>query len=346
MEALREYRDSVQKSYDSYWDNLKKYQEIKDLERDNWMETLDLIAKSGMTDDQIPADYLDNMDSSLNLPPGCSADILRMARVEYEMSLAEKELALEKSGAEVDKIYADMEAKSIDQLLEMERLLNDTPEGTSFFLNGFEYFGRKKATPHVFEAIEVDNDGEATLVFYDKDIGIESLRTVSLGNIGAAKDGWVNAFSENGGLNRFNTRTNEVIPVMSKEEFINPALLPGFSEWAYRHGQVTTQFDEQTLFEKSHPGIDIGNVEGTAIEAFFPEGVTEMTVSRVRGDQPNESEGYGNFIELVDTNGTVYRYSHLQEGVGLMDRKAGDKLLETVNVCWCSSFTYIISPVI
>ncbi|MFA5376085.1 MAG: M23 family metallopeptidase [Dehalococcoidia bacterium] len=71
-------------------------------------------------------------------------------------------------------------------------------------------------------------------------------------------------------------------------------------------GTVTTRPNESTRFEKSHPGIDIANKEGTAIPAFTPGKVTKV----VSGQKPG-TKGYGNYVVVTDSQGNRHQYSHL-----------------------------------
>ena len=74
------------------------------------------------------------------------------------------------------------------------------------------------------------------------------------------------------------------------------------------NGTLTTPFGGSTKFEKFHPGVDIANKIGTAINAFTP-GTVEQVVSGKRQGDP----AFGNFVSIRDPQGNLHRYSHLQQ---------------------------------
>ena len=71
-------------------------------------------------------------------------------------------------------------------------------------------------------------------------------------------------------------------------------------------GVTTTQYGGSTRGEKFHPGVDIANKIGTAINAYTPGVVQEVVLGKKQGDP-----GYGNYILVKDPEGNLQRYSHL-----------------------------------
>jgi len=72
-------------------------------------------------------------------------------------------------------------------------------------------------------------------------------------------------------------------------------------------GAITTRFGESTAYEKFHPGIDVANKMGTALNAF-EDGV----VSRVETGKVNGQKGFGNRIIIKnEKTGNEWSYGHL-----------------------------------
>lgn len=88
------------------------------------------------------------------------------------------------------------------------------------------------------------------------------------------------------------------------------ALPKDISEAFKNLGTVTTEYGGSTRYEGMHPGIDIANVEGTAIPTFVPGKVTEVKTGQAwTPDTPS----FGNYVVVQDNQGNYHRYSHLKD---------------------------------
>lgn len=307
LQRADKLKEQFMNEQNAYVDRLLKYQQIEKMKGDNLQQKLENMAKSGMQSKDIDPELLAAWDETYGFIPGTTAGILDFVYDEAQLDKAGK--------------VADIDKKYMDSAIALQNLLNEVPKGTSIYVNGREYFGRATEKKNIETSIEVDENGNGTLIWFNKDItpGDKGfMGTVSLGHIGSARDGWINAYDpENGFSYRYNTNTGEAKPVITSGGQTNPELDPQFMAWAYDHGEISQHYGQPSKVQpKGHTGVDIANVEGTPIKAFFPDGVNSLTVVKVVDDQKNGSKGYGNYVELADDKGNVWRYAHLRETYG------------------------------
>lgn len=203
--------------------------------------------------------------------------------------------AINEKATKVDKVQADLEFQQ-----DVVDLLNKVPEGQSVKIGDTIYSGWKKEKDDIWKTTATDNNGNITAVTFDPSTG--TWKTVGLGNIGSSKDGWKTVESD-GKVWAWNANTNEIRPVTTTGGYINPTGFEGFDEWRMSIGQTTTRYDEGTMFESSHPGWDIAGAVGDPITAFMGGEVVNVNNSGLGS--------YGNFIEIRDSEGRIWQYSHL-----------------------------------
>ncbi len=289
-------------------DNLLKYQQIENMRADNLEKKLELMAKSGLTSKEVDANLLLAFDKEGGYAPGTTAHLLDF--------LAEQTADKKAS----DKL--ENSNKAIENQLKIADLISKMPAGKSFFVDGKEYFGTASAKKNVSTQVEIDENGNGTLVWINEDVapgqpGFSG--TASLGHIGSAKDNWINAYDSATGVTyRYNTQTQEANPILAKGGFANPANDPNFTAWQSELGTISQPFGVPSKEQPNgHTGTDIAANEGEPINPFFPEGVKTLTVVAVKDDAENGQPGYGNYVDLRDDQGNVWRYAHLREGNGV-----------------------------
>jgi len=85
-----------------------------------------------------------------------------------------------------------------------------------------------------------------------------------------------------------------------------PSPLNQFKNLGVSLGKITVPFGGKTEQEKSHPGVDIANAEGTPIHSPVNGVVIVADASHKNGEN-----NFGNTIELRDQEGNVHQFHHL-----------------------------------
>lgn len=277
-------------------DKLRSNEETRTQMRFGWdaedraMGKLDSIVSSGMDWDSIDQKEIEKLEKNAGLPTGYFKGL-------YDTYQFEKNMSDEAAKVDLEKKIAD--------------LRNVTPEGQSFKIGDNVYTGWDKTDPNTWESTFTDGNGNVTLVVYDRLKG--TTQNFSLGNIGAVKDGWT-LENANGALYRVNAELGVAEPVLTRGNAINPSNMDGFDDWAASIGTVSVPYGGSTGFESVHPGYDIAGKVGTPITAFQAGTVTAIV--------PGNS-GFGNYIEITDSEGRVHRYSHLQNMNVVMGQTVG-----------------------
>jgi murein DD-endopeptidase MepM/ murein hydrolase activator NlpD len=211
-----------------------------------------------------------------------------------------------------DALQADL-----DFAKDLADILKDIPEGRSVQIGDQVYQGFKKGD--VWKGTTTDSRGNVTGLTYDETTGV--WQSVNLGNIGPSKDGW-KLVDADGVKWRVNTQTGETEPVVNKGGAINPGGYDGFNEWASSMGDVTVPYGGSTRYENFHPGYDIappGAKSGQyAVNAFLPDGETGVVI----GVHDIDDNAYGKYIEIQDSQGRTYKYSHMHS----IDVAEGDSI--------------------
>lgn len=240
MKAIDANRKAIQDARNSYFDNLKKMQEIEKFRRDNLTESLDLMGKSGLTASDLPGGYLENLDNQLNLAPGTSAGILDFARTEHALSRSKTE-------AEVSKVWAD-------QGIALQELLNKTPQGEEIVINGVSY-GRGRSRGDLQTFTETDGNGLLTGITFNKTTG--QWNTQPLGYIGAKKDGYTRVVDKYGDPWNWNAQTGQYfyagVPSTNWEK-----VAPTGSVWD-NNGKRTMNIGECGAFVNDLTGLGVGD---------------------------------------------------------------------------------------
>lgn len=287
--------DNAQKMTDQYnniqsqmlEDSLKTNNQLMEQSRFGW-ETEDRAAgkiaeiiSSGIAFDQIDSTEVSTLEETAGVPSGYFSSLWTLNN---------------KMTEQVD-IATDLEMQT-----GIADLLDKTPDGMTVKIGDAYYTGRKikDATQNKWQGTFEDAQGNSSMLIYD--YATETMQKIPLGNTGKLDDGW-SLEDINGEKYRINTKTGTVEAVVLKGSEMNPENLPGFTDWSASIGTMTTHFGDSTNYEGSHPGVDIAGAYGTSITAFVGGQVTKIDDSG--------TSGFGNYVEVTDSDGRVHRYSHL-----------------------------------
>lgn len=234
-------------------------------------------------------------------------DASQVARIEQDARLPEgsfKQMyTLNQKNMAATELMNDLK-----QQKEIVDLLGKIPENQFIEIGGELMSGWKEVKPDVYISNVVDNDGNYTLITYDKKKG--KAKKHKMGNIGGKKQGWEVRTTDKG-LVRINKNTGETVPITSPGNTFNPVTLPGFNNWMDTIGDISTRFGDSVAGSESfHPGWDIAATRGTDVTAYLPGGM-KGTVTKVHYGA--EDNAYGKHVEITDDEGRVWRYSHLQD---------------------------------
>lgn len=228
-----------------------------------------------------------------------------------EVSKLEREAALPEGT--LNTLYevnqADLEIANVEKQLDYQKkivdLLSKVPEGEMIPIGDDLVSGWKKEKPDVWTSTAVDNQGNMSLISYDRNTGASNV--IPLGNIGKKEDKIIKEV--NGTYYSIDKETGMADPVMTTGDRVNPATFSGFDEWKNMMGQTTVEFGGSTRFESFHPGWDIAGKKGDRITAFLPNNIDGI-VTKINDVDDN---AYGKYIEITDEEGRMWRYSHLDK---------------------------------
>lgn len=150
-------------------DQKVKMAQLSQLEAENAATTIENIAAAGMTEEDLPPDYLNYLDAKQGLPFGTSAGLLDMHQAAAEA----------KKIADAQTAYA----KSVENADKLVNLLGSLPPGQSINIDGVEYSSIN--TGDVITGTETASDGSTYLWSYNKDTGEKNIQ--KLGNFGNQK---------------------------------------------------------------------------------------------------------------------------------------------------------------
>lgn len=109
---------------------------------------------------------------------------------------------------------------AVKNAMELNKLLSDVPMGTPVSVGGFTYYGQQGAGTLQIN----DTTGDASIFQVDQATG--KITQKKVGNVGAAKDGWVQVY-QNGEFFRFNQRTGEFKSVDGAKADLSVIVPPG-----------------------------------------------------------------------------------------------------------------------
>lgn len=222
-----------------------------------------------------------------------------VARLENEAGVSrgflERYFELSQEQAAQQRIKDDLEFQK-----SLVDLLSELPEDQSIVIGDTTISGWAKEKFDYWQTTMVDDYGNTTLVTFNQTTGV--IDSFNLGKIGSTS--MTNRIMNvDGALYNVDPVTGVAAPVMTKGKNIDPSYMSGFDQWMQSLGNVTVPFGGGTPGESVHPGWDIANEVGTAITAF--KGGQVINVDTVG------TGAYGRFVEVVDSEGLVWRYSHL-----------------------------------
>lgn len=231
-----------------------------------------------------------------------------VARLESQAGVSrgflERYFELSQEQAAQQRIKDDLEFQK-----DLVDLLNELPEDQSIVIGDTTINGWAKEKFDYWQTTMVDDYGNTTLVTFNQTTGvIDSFDLGRIGNTSVAN----RITNVDGELYNVDPVTGTATPVMTKGKNIDPSYMSGFDQWMQSIGKVTVPFGGGTPGESMHPGWDVANEVGTAITAF--KGGQVINVDTVG------TGAYGKFVEVVDEQGLVWRYSHLNNaGVAIGD---------------------------
>lgn len=139
MQEIDKLRQISQEFEQKRLEQAKQVLELKKYEQDNASRTLDALVASGRTIEDIPQEYLSELDLKSGFIPGTSANILEVAQGERERASIKDEKELFKLDLEL--------------MQGVGNILDNTDIGTRVQIGGVVYFGRST------DGIEIGEDG-------------------------------------------------------------------------------------------------------------------------------------------------------------------------------------------
>lgn len=145
MDNARVMADTIAKRKSEYVDTLLKVEQLQKYQRDNASETLDTLISNGISIDDLPQGYLENLDMQQGLPGGTSAAMWEVGQAERKQKNAQQQL--EQGGKLLD-------------------VLNKMPAGTPIMINDNMYYGTQGTGK-----VEIGPDGQARSISIDQSTG-------------------------------------------------------------------------------------------------------------------------------------------------------------------------------
>ena len=157
MQEIDKLRQISQEFEQSRLEKAKQVLELKKYEQDNASRTLDALVASGRTIEDIPPEYLADLDVRSGFIPGTSAGILEVAEGERARASIKDEKELQKLDLEI--------------MQGLGSLMDKTALGTVFEFGGSVFFGRST------DGIEIGEDGHGRRFITNNDgsVTIEDL---------------------------------------------------------------------------------------------------------------------------------------------------------------------------
>lgn len=178
-------------------DALKSVDSLKVLERSDATDTISNLAANGYTADNLPKQYLADLDKHLQaggMPPGSASMMLATAgKVQAAKNLTEAD---SRQKAEIDN------AKNI------VGILKDVPAGKSIAIGDTTYTGMSHGD--LKTGTETDQSGKVTAWSFDPVSG--KTTTTDMGYIGKPADGWSTVQTDQGFFS-YNSKTGQSVPL-------------------------------------------------------------------------------------------------------------------------------------
>lgn len=215
-----------------------KTRQLQKYERDTAQETLATLASAGISENDLPDDYLNFLDDQQVLPRGTSSRIFQLAQKEQETKQIQDMIKLRE--------------QSLNQAKELVNLLSKTQEGGTVNIDGFDYTVTGN-TDALQSGLQIDEQGMGIAYTYNKITGQYSIQ--NLGKIGANKDQWKN-IQTNRGTMRQNVRTGEILPLETSTNYAQ-AQIPDGIVWGASAGRANA--GQCGAFVNDLTGLGVGD---------------------------------------------------------------------------------------
>lgn len=268
MNTAKSYEDAINSVRDNALEEAKfafEVQKYKDLTDS---ATLDALAQSGKTVDDIPPAYFTAIDAENKWKAGTAKALFEVGVVEKTQTDIENEQT--------------RKANEIDMAIKVVDAMNSIPLGQEVTVGDFTITGLKKGETK--EYLEVDVNGYGKGITFNEDTGEWSVK--NLGYVGAKEDGWTTEMI-GGEPFRFNQRTGEYKAFLGTEADLAD-MIP--------EGQYTT-FPGKT---DSFPGLPLQCGEYTSTLTGTLVGST-LQEKKDNIDIPKES-----FSDVIPGNTVVF----------------------------------------
>ncbi len=272
--ANEDYNNIVREKADAISAFETKQLELQAYERETAGQTIDAMVASGVSPDEIPGYYFDDLDKKSGYPPGTTKGLMEVAIAEQAATSVESEIA---------------------QAQKMVDLLNDLPVGATIDIGGQTYSSLNKG--EFTTGTETDVGGNMYLWKYNKDTG--EMTTEYIGNFGNQK--YTDVKSNEGAIVRvFEDGTQRIM--------FDPRQLNG----GYAQGGLVEIFPEGSTSPFTRPNDPTGDI-ATECGAFVNDltglGVgnsLESKLAKTDSGITSENARIGDvFVQAAGTTGHI-----------------------------------------
>lgn len=188
VQAIQDNKRLIMEEQTNYLNNIQQMQEIVKFQRDSASASINAMVEAGLTEDEIPSGYLENLDRAAGYVSGTSKGLLEMNT----------------RARAIDDIRLDTEMRASEIALanDLNKLLVSLPVGESVTIGGIDYTSLNKGETQVFAE---DNGTDTNIITFNKDTGETSVTTLTGISSG---DGW-EFVERNGVMLHVNPRTQE-----------------------------------------------------------------------------------------------------------------------------------------